>query len=278
MNSVKVQFSLKDPRNRKIITKLEKQVHILGISEVCKSEDNLLIEVYCSKETVTEILEIINESNNTEGTSIREIDKNIDWEGFAKKLNKAVIIDDFYFCAPWDNTILDNKKRVVISPGQAFGTGSHESTRISVLQIQAYLKKKKAKNMLDLGTGTGIVSFVANMMGQNNIYAIDNDFEALANAIENSKLNQGGNEINFQHKGVFSIIDQFELVSVNMFAEELIKIRGDLERISHKDSTILVSGVEKDKEKWIYRHFEKTFSVQLREEISGWVGLSLIKK
>ena len=83
-----------------------------------------------------------------------------------------------------------NKKFYLQIPAnQAFGTGSHESTFLALKSLEYLFKKNSFKNILDMGTGTGILSFATRLMTSSKLIAIDKDKNAEMCFLKNIKLN-----------------------------------------------------------------------------------------
>lgn len=77
---------------------------------------------------------------------------------------------------------------VYIIPGKAFGTGVHETTRLCVESLTKYVKKGNI--VADIGTGSGILAIVAKKLGASEVFAVDNDAEALENTVLNADYNE----------------------------------------------------------------------------------------
>ncbi len=112
-------------------------------------------------------------------------DWNRTWiEGF-----KPVKTGKVWITPPWHREeIPEGDRVVVINPGSAFGTGTHESTRLSLKLLQKHLKP--ATCVMDLGCGSGILAITACTLGAESVYAYDLDAQIEDNIRENLSLNQ----------------------------------------------------------------------------------------
>jgi len=112
-----------------------------------------------------------------------------DWLGEWKKGWQPVAVGKRFIIAPPWSEVEDAPDRIVIriEPGMAFGTGTHETTRLCLAAIEKYFT---GKSFLDVGTGTGILSIAAaKLYPSTRIEACDVDAEAIAIARENATLN-----------------------------------------------------------------------------------------
>jgi len=128
--------------------------------------------------------------------SMRELPDQ-DWLGEWKKSWQPVAVGARFIIAPPWSEIRDAGDRIVIriEPGMAFGTGTHETTRLSLAAIEKHFK---GKSFLDVGTGTGILAIAASkLFPAARIEACDTDEEAVGIARENARLNGVGNNIAF---------------------------------------------------------------------------------
>jgi len=179
MSIYRIQVSV-NKKNKDDVINLIHKFEVSGLIENENRGELFNIEIYCKENSLAEIKreKILNNylMKPLEVSIYHE--KKEDYSQFRAQ-SEPVSIGEFYFCPPWNNLVIKDKKRIEINPGLGFGTGHHESTRILVLMLMDYLYSNTVSNILDIGTGSGIVSLVANEMGQENIYAIDNDKDAL---------------------------------------------------------------------------------------------------
>ncbi len=86
-----------------------------------------------------------------------------------------------------DGDLIENKERIVIIPGRAFGTGMHETTRLCIELLTKYVKDGCA--VADIGTGSGILAIAAKKLGAGDVCGVDNDPDAIENAEANMRIN-----------------------------------------------------------------------------------------
>lgn len=132
---------------------------------------------------------------------------------------------------------------VSLDPGSAFGTGTHESTALCAEFMDQLIKPEM--QILDLGTGSGILAIIAALLGA-HVTAVDIDPLAVAVARENSRINQV--QIDFQTGEINDIKGQsFHLIVVNIIADVIISIMSILAAKLASDGILITSGIIKER-------------------------------
>ena len=139
--------------------------------------------------------------------------------------------------------IADGQIAVRIDPKMAFGTGGHESTQLCLQALESYLRP--GARCLDLGTGSGILSIAAAMLGAESVLAVDIDEKAVANARENLAHNRIGSEqVEVRLGGVEAVAEgPFDLVLANIQSHVLRPLLAPLRRLLAADGRIAFSGL-----------------------------------
>ena len=156
-------------------------------------------------------------SSSVREMAVREVIDQ-DWLGEWKKSWQPVAVGERFIIAPPWAEISDNQSRLVIriEPGMAFGTGTHETTRLCLAAIEKYFT---GGSFLDVGTGTGILAIAAaKLFPDAHIEACDTDAEAIAIAQENARLN-GVGHICFRDGTVGETTASADLVCANLTAD-----------------------------------------------------------
>jgi ribosomal protein L11 methyltransferase len=161
--------------------------------------------------------------------NLREIEDR-DWLAEWKKDWQPVQVGRFIIAPPWIESVPpasaggSSEAPIVIqiNPGMAFGTGTHETTRLCLKAIEKYFR---GGSFLDVGTGTGILAIAAaKMFPEAHIEACDTDAEAIAIAKENARLNNVGDQINFRVGSVDEQTPSADLVSANLTAPVIVEL------------------------------------------------------
>jgi ribosomal protein L11 methyltransferase len=146
-----------------------------------------------------------------------------DWLAEWKKEWRPVEVGRFIVAPPWSE-IPSRSDRIVIriEPGMAFGTGTHETTRLCLKAIEKYFR---GGSFLDVGTGTGILAIAAaKMFPHARLEAVDNDSDAVQIARENARLNGVGDQIIFRCGSVEEQTASADLVCANLTAPVIVDL------------------------------------------------------
>jgi ribosomal protein L11 methyltransferase len=154
--------------------------------------------------------------------TVREV-ADRDWLAEWKKDWQPVETGCFIIAPPWSE-IADAGGRIVIriEPGMAFGTGTHETTRLCLKAIEKYFR---GASFLDVGTGTGILAIAAaKMFPGARVEAYDTDTDAVEIARENAQLNDVGGQISFRAGSIDEQTQSADLVCANLTAPVILDL------------------------------------------------------
>ena len=153
--------------------------------------------------------------------------KDEDWANNWKKYYKAFKISDrVTVCPSWlDQENIDTEFKIILDPGSAFGTGTHETTSMCA-EILDEIIKPDCK-VLDLGTGSGILAIIAKLLGAGTVEAVDIDKLAVDVAIDNSKVNNC--EIDC-YPGELATVksSDYDIIVANIIADIIAAIAADV--------------------------------------------------
>ena len=157
-------------------------------------------------------------SSSVRDMNLREVEQR-DWLEEWKKNWQPVQVGRFIIAPPW-STLDNTHDRVVIriEPGMAFGTGTHETTRLCLAAIEKYYE---GGSFLDVGTGTGILAIAAAMLAPGaHVEACDTDADAIEIARENAAAN-GVDRIDFR-VGSTAAVSSADFVCANLTADVIL--------------------------------------------------------
>ena len=137
------------------------------------------------------------------------------------------------------------EQEIIITPKMSFGTGHHATTYLMVQQMRDL--DFKHKSVADFGTGTGILSILAEKLGSSSVWAIDHDDWSIENAIENIASNHC-QRINVQKAEVFSTLEKFDIILANINKNVILDNLEGLVSGLNTGGKLLLSGLLKDDE------------------------------
>jgi ribosomal protein L11 methyltransferase len=205
-----------------------------------------------------------------------------EWATAWKKYYHPVKISERFTIVPtWEEYSPVNSDELIIEldPGMAFGTGTHPTT---VMCIQALERTVKAgDNVIDVGTGSGVLSIAAAMLGAGQIRAFDLDEVAVRSARLNIKLNKVSEVVTVSQNNLLDGVEELsaDVVVANILAEVILRFTEDVARVVKPDGYFIASGIiqpKKDqvKEALIQVGFEIEESILMED----WVALIAKKK
>jgi ribosomal protein L11 methyltransferase len=178
-------------------------------------------------------------SSSVRDMSVREVEER-DWLGEWKQSWQPVEIGRFIIAPPWSD-VSDRHDRLIvrIEPGMAFGTGTHETTRLCLDAIQKHFS---GGSFLDVGTGTGILAIAgAKLFPEARVEACDTDEAAVAIARENAEANGVAEQINFRVGSVDDSTPSADLVCANLTADVISQMLPTL--VSLSCGKLILSGI-----------------------------------
>lgn len=218
------------------------------------------------RSVLLEALRIYNlPSSSVRDMNLREVE-NRDWLAEWKKNWQPVQVGRFVIAPPWTG-ISDAPARIVIriEPGMAFGTGTHETTRLCLQAIDQHFT---GGSFLDVGTGTGVLAIAAaKMFPDARIEACDTDAEAIDIARENAKANSA--EIEFRVGSIDDTTPSADLVCANLTADVIMQILPSL--IGVTCGKLILSGILETQTEQILAVLPDS-EIELRQD-GEWVAI-----
>lgn len=205
--------------------------------------------------------------------TVNEVDDE-SWYDSWKKYYSPIEIGRYTIVPEWiDYPKKDNQIKILIDPGMAFGTGEHESTKMC-LKLMSEVDFTD-KDVIDVGTGSGILGVAAILSGAKSAYMCDIDSVAVKAAEENAKLNGVKDIVDIELADLLTKQDKKgDIVLANLTAGILIRLSSDL--MNHmKDNGILIcSGIIHERKQEVIDSFVKNGFKLEKELIMGeWDAL-----
>ena len=198
-----------------------------------------------------------------------------DWMQKWKEGFEAVEVGERLIVAPSWKLPEDARGRIVIQidPGMAFGTGTHETTRLCLEAIERHWR---GGSFLDVGTGTGILAIAAALLVPGSkIVAIDVDPQAIEVARENASINNVSDlvELHEAQPSQFAGRD-FDVVVANLTAEVIVDLMPDLAACLSTNGLLILSGILSELAEDLQRSLRASgFEVKERRDSGEWSAL-----
>ncbi len=245
------------------------------------TEEQVLDMVNQELESLREFLDI------GEGTIAVDETEDIDWINNWKQYFKQFYVDDILIIPSWEEVKEEDQDRMIIhiDPGTAFGTGMHETTQLCIRQLKKYVTEDTV--LLDVGTGSGILSIVALKLGAAHAVGTDLDPCAVPAVEENKEANQIPDEDFAMMIG--NIIDdkeiqdavgyeKYDIVTANILADVLVPLTPVIVHHLKKGGIYIPSGILDVKESVVVEAVEKAGLEVLEVTRQGeWVSVTARK-
>jgi len=231
------------------------------------------------------IWNLLSNKNNMDQFFHWTIIKEEDWLTSWKKYWGPELVGNHFLVLPcWisANEKFKDKQIIKIDPGAAFGTGSHPSTYLCLEKMENILFSDK--RVLDIGSGSGILSIAARLLGAKEICAVDNDYLAINSTNSNFQLNFGDLKNLKTYLGSFNSVffkyqlKKFDFVFCNILAEVIKEMIPNIYKCLVKNGIVIFSGILNSQKDEIIKISNqsnlKILDVSLRKD---WVCISAQK-
>ncbi|MGG6431180.1 50S ribosomal protein L11 methyltransferase [Anoxybacillus sp. D401a] len=248
-------------------------------------EEGVIIKAYLPVnsflgETVEEIKQAINNlmlyniDIGRNKITISEVNEE-EWATAWKKYYNPVKISERFTIVPtWETyePVSSDELIIELDPGMAFGTGTHPTT---VMCIQALEKTvKKGDTVVDVGTGSGILSIAAAMLGAERVHALDLDPVAVESAKLNVKLNKVHDVVTVSQNNLLDRFDeQADIIVANILAEIILRFVDDAYRSLRPGGVFITSGIIQTKKQEVKEGLLRAgFMIEETLTMEDWIA------
>jgi ribosomal protein L11 methyltransferase len=177
---------------------------------------------------------------------------------------------------PWETYEPRDASEIVLDlePGRAFGTGLHATTSLVASALEARAARLRDVELLDVGTGSGILALIALSLGAIKARAIDIDPDSIEVTVENAVRNGLRDRIEADTTPVEEIAGAYAIVSANIELRVLVPMAPALTARVRPEGTLILSGILRDQESEVRRAFEH-FEVEEILRRDEWIALVL---
>lgn len=259
---------------------VEEIAHIDLIDEELLKKDRSkgIVHVYISpEENPQEAISFLSERYTSEGIPFEvecESCAEEDWLNNWKQYFNPIPIGEKLLIRPTWRDKYDAGDRVVLNldPGLAFGTGTHETTRLVLQVIEKYVKP--GAKFLDIGCGSGILAVAALLLGSESAVGVDIDEMAVKTAKENAELNNVSDKFEVLCGNLTDKISgKYDVIAANIVADAIIALSSDVDKFMNEDSVYIMSGIIDMRSAEVEAAVAEKFNIIEKYEENGWVCL-----
>lgn len=197
-----------------------------------------------------------------------------DWLNNWKQYFNPIEVGEKILIRPTWREKYDPKDRVVLNldPGLAFGTGTHETTRLCLQAVEKYTTPQTT--MLDVGCGSGILAVAALLLGAKSAVGVDIDEMAVKTAKENAQLNGVEDKFSVLAGNLTEKVEgKYNVVAANIVADAIIMLSKDIKKFMYDDSVYIMSGIIDTRVDDVLNAISDTFEVKEKLLENGWCCL-----
>lgn len=195
-----------------------------------------------------------------EGSISVEETEDIDWINNWKQYFHQFYIDDLLVIPSWEEVVPEDQDKMIlhIDPGTAFGTGMHETTQLCIRQLKKYITP--ATQLLDVGTGSGILAIIALLYGIDHAVGTDLDpcaVEAVRENMEANHIEQAAFEMMIGNIITDRAVQErvgygrYDIVVANILADVLVELTPVIRNCLKDGGIYITSGIIDDKEETV---------------------------
>ena len=252
------------------------------ISGLLEEEDHLKIftseDSNISVEAIKNSLKKLKEDNLLNSIKIEKEElENKNWNELWEESREVIRVSERIVVKPSFKkyTAKENEIVLTIDPKMSFGTGEHQSTKLVLRLLEKYVKK--GMNVLDVGSGTGILAIASVKLGAANAVAIDFDETCFENSKENCVVNEVENSVEVRTGEIKDAEEtNFDLILANIHKNVLIEIAEEIKSRIKKNGIVILSGLLNSDQKDIETKYHSIrFRTEQIEQMDEWIAVVL---
>ena len=204
-----------------------------------------------------------------------EVDESSDWaSAWTRHLGQIALTPRLLIQPVWDETPAPpGSQRILFDPKLSFGDGAHATTRLASVALERACRARAGLSLLDFGSGTGVLAFVALLSGAESAFGVDIDPVSIEAAERNAALNALLGRCQFSLKAPER---KFDLVVANLEAPALLASAAELKRHALLAERLILTGFLATKEAEIVAAFAPNLRPERAEYESDWALVELV--
>ena len=209
-----------------------------------------------------------------------EVDENSDWaSAWTQHLGRIALTPRLVIQPFWDETPAPpGSQRIVFDPKLSFGDGAHATTRLASVALERVCAGRRELRVLDYGSGTGVLSFVALMSGAGSAWGVDIDPVSVEAAQRNALLNGLAERVTFAMPDALGGDLGFDVIVANLEAPALLSCAAEIVRRAARAERLIVTGFLTQREGEIAVAFAPSLVLERAEHEEDWALLELVPR
>lgn len=272
MNYIAFDFTTSTPGQSEQLVALLSELNFNGFEESDNHLKAFIVEEIFNEDEWAAVLQLFPSLPYT-----KTIVENINWNQQWENSFEPVLVNNFVgIRAGFHQPITTVQHEIIITPKMSFGTGHHATTHMMVQQMQGIDFVRK--NVLDFGTGTGVLAILAEKLGAAKVFAIDNDEWSITNTNENIQLNNCTKIIIEQHDAIPQN-EKYDVILANINLNVITANLAAIKLVANPDTKILLSGFLKENEKELLENMALNgFNYSSTIQKGQWIAIQIISK
>ncbi|WP_407269491.1 50S ribosomal protein L11 methyltransferase [Radiobacillus sp. PE A8.2] len=254
-------------------------------------EEGVYVKAYLAMnsflgETVDEIKQAVNNlllydiDLGSNQITLSEVNEE-EWATAWKKYYKPVKISEKFTITPtWEDYTPVSSDEIILEldPGMAFGTGTHPTTVLSIQALERFVSK--GDMVIDVGSGSGVLSIASILLGAEQVFAYDLDDVAVKTTTINAKINKVDSKIQSKQNNLLNNVDfEADLIVSNILAEIILRFEKDAFRCLKPGGLFITSGIIKAKKDQVKDGLISAgFEILEVNQMEDWISIIARKK
>ncbi|MBC7829172.1 MAG: 50S ribosomal protein L11 methyltransferase [Chitinophagaceae bacterium] len=270
VNYIQLHFASQLPDEQEILLAQLAEIGYEGFEQGTDYLNAYILESLFDESSLKDIISLDRHSITIE--KIEPRNWNEEWE----KSFEPVTIENFCAIrADFHPTVAGVEYEIIITPKMSFGTG-HHATTFQVIQFMQQINFA-GKDVMDFGTGTGVLAILAEKLNARHVYAIDYDEWSIENAKENIQVNHCS-RIKLVNSDSLPENEDFDVILANINKHVIIQNLPAIAKHLRMNGVLILSGLlQVDEQDIAAAALNEDLIIQKHSEKNGWIMLSLIK-
>lgn len=195
------------------------------------------------------------------------------WErSWMDKFNAMQFGDRLWICPSWQEPPDPEAINIMLDPGLAFGSGTHATTALCLKWLAG--QQLEGLDVIDYGSGSGVLAIAAALMGANRVHAVDNDAQAIAATVDNANRNH------ISQRQIIAYLPEAlpriraDLLMANILAEPLHELADRFADLVKPGGKLLLSGILQEQVAALSESYQRWFHMQPAVSEGDWCRLT----